>query len=307
MLFDDDKQTLSILHAHGLPEEVIAAAKARPGEGVAGWVAEHGEALLIDDITRDPRFAAKFAASANRGRKYNTRSLLSVPLAIGTEVVGVLNVNNKHSNAIFTSRDRDNLGLLASQAAVSVENARLYETLQRLAVTDPLTKLFRRNYFEEAMAAELGRCARYHRPLSVMMLDIDHFKRVNDSFGHQAGDQVLQALAGLLRRYGRKDDVIARYGGEEFCAMLVETDADGARLAAERVREAAEGFAFEVGRPEPLKITVSVGFASYPVHAETEPELVRRADLALYAAKHGGRNQVHGYREGLDMTPGGEA
>jgi diguanylate cyclase (GGDEF)-like protein len=306
MLFDDDKQFLRITHAEGLPHDVVGSVRVRPGDGVSGWVAEYGEALLVEDIENDARFKRRDERVRQR-RKYTTRSLLSVPLLIGTEVVGVLNVNNKASNAVFTERDRDNLTLLASQAAVSVENARLYETLQRLAVTDPLTKLFRRNYFEEQMDAELGRSRRYRRHLSVLMLDIDHFKKVNDNHGHQAGDVVLQALAGLLRRYGRKDDVIARFGGEEFCALLVETDIEGARLAGERIREAAAAFAFDVGRAEPLRITVSVGFASFPDHGRDGNELVKRADLALYAAKHGGRNQVRGYEPGLEMPAGGEA
>jgi len=168
-----------------------------------------------------------------------------------------------------------------------------------------LTKLFRRNYFEEQVDAELSRCVRYKRPLSVMMIDIDHFKSVNDTYGHQMGDQVLSALAGLLRRYGRKDDVIARYGGEEFVALLVETDDDGAQLAGERIREAAQAFAFDIGRAEPLRITVSVGHASFPDHTDTLEGLVGCADLALYAAKHGGRNQVRGYEAGLGMPHGG--
>ena len=304
MLFDDEKQGLRIRHAVGLPAEVVARAAARPGEGVTGWVAESGLPLLIEDITQDPRFQRKERRQDDQPGKYTTQSLLSVPLLIGTEVVGVLNVNNKADNAVFTSHDLANLTMLASQAAVSIENARLYETLQRLAVTDPLTKLFRRNYFEEQLETELGRCRRYGRPLSVMMLDIDHFKNVNDTYGHAAGDVVLQGLAGLLRRYGRKDDVIARYGGEEFVAYLVETDLDGARLAAERVRSAAEVQDFAIPDGRTIRVTISVGTAGFPADADDVAQLVQRADLALYAAKHGGRNQVQNYYDGLEMPTG---
>ncbi len=304
MLFEDDKQLLRIRHAVGLPAEVVERATAKPGEGVSGWVAESGQPLLIEDISRDLRFRPKDRREADRPGKYTTQSLLSVPLLIGTEVVGVLNVNNKIDNAVFTPHDLANLTMLASQAAVSIENARLYETLQRLAVTDPLTKLFRRNYFEEQMEAELGRCRRYGRPLSVMMLDIDHFKSVNDTYGHAAGDAVLQGLAGLLRRYARKDDLIARYGGEEFVVYLVETDQDGARLAGERVRMGTENQDFTLPDGRKLRVTISVGTASYPPDADDVSALVQRADLALYAAKHGGRNQVRNYYEGLEMPTG---
>ncbi len=304
MLFEDDKQHLRIRYAVGLPEEVVEKASAVVGQGVTGWVAERGQPLLIEDITRDERFQARQKGKAKG--KYSTRSLLSVPLLIGTEVVGVLNVNNKRNNAVFTHHDLGNLTMLASQAAVSIENARLYETLQRLAVTDPLTKLFRRNYFEEQLTAELGRCRRYGRPLSLMMLDIDHFKSVNDTYGHPVGDQVLQGLAGLLRRYGRKDDLIARYGGEEFVAYLVETDRAGAQLAGERIRSATEVQEFVTTDDRILKVTVSVGTASFPEDSDDPVELVRMADLALYTAKHSGRNQVCGYREGLAMPSAGD-
>jgi len=307
MLFDDDKQKLRIRHAVGLPPEVVERAVAKPGVGVAGAVAESGHPLLIEDITQDPRFQPRDRPDDQKPDKYTTQSLLSVPLLIGTEVVGVLNVNNKIDNAVFTAHDLANLTMLASQAAVSIENARLYETLQRLAVTDPLTKLFRRNYFEEQMEAELGRCRRYGRPLSVMMLDIDHFKSVNDTYGHAAGDAVLQGLSGLLRRYARKDDLLARYGGEEFVAYLVETDEEGARLAGERVRQGAENQEFILPDGRKLKITISVGTASFPSDADDVATLVQRADLALYAAKHGGRNQVRNYYEGLEMPTGSPA
>ncbi|NUP98422.1 MAG: sensor domain-containing diguanylate cyclase, partial [Armatimonadetes bacterium] len=206
---------------------------------------------------------------------------------------------------VFTAHDLSNLTLLASQAAVSIENARLYETLQRLAVTDPLTRLFRRNYFEEQLEAELGRCRRYGRPLSLMMLDIDHFKSINDTYGHPGGDQVLQGLAGVLRRYGRKDDLIARYGGEEFVAYLVETDQEGAALAGERIRSAVEQQDFVLNDGRRLRVTISVGTASFPNDGPDAAALMQRADLALYAAKHGGRNQVCGYYDGLEMPRGG--
>ncbi len=303
MLFEDDKQSLRIRYAVPEPDEAMLNARIVPGTGVAGWVVENEKPLLIEDITKDERFKPRDGGSSKR--KYTTRSLLSVPLMIGSEIVGVLNVNNKANNAVFNEHDLANLNMLASQAAVSIENARLYETLQRLAVTDPLTKLFRRNHFEEQLEQELGRCRRYGRPLSLMMLDIDYFKRVNDTYGHPVGDTVLQALAGLLRRYGRKDDVICRFGGEEFVAYLVETDEDGAKLAAERIRSAAEAQAISIGGGRELRITVSVGTASYPAAGDNGGELVRKADLALYAAKHGGRNRVCQYYDGMEMPEGG--
>jgi two-component system cell cycle response regulator len=160
------------------------------------------------------------------------------------------------------------------------------------AVTDPLTGLYNRAYFQEALAIEARRVDRYGRPMTVALLDLDHFKRVNDTLGHGAGDEALREVALRLRRAVRSTDVLARYGGEEFVVMLPETGVKNALQAAERLRAAVDGLTVTGAHGGSRAITVSVGVACLPTHATTLAELMQHADTALYAAKRAGRNRV---------------
>ena len=164
--------------------------------------------------------------------------------------------------------------------------------LMELAQTDPLTRLYNRRHLYEKLDVELNRCYRGGKPISLIMTDIDHFKRVNDQFGHQVGDEVLTKVADLLQQQLRTYDLAARYGGEEFCLVLPETDLDSACDVAERIRKSAEDMSF----PAPMEnytLTMSFGVAAYDGTTEGEiDEIIRFADDALYDAKHSGRNQV---------------
>lgn len=168
--------------------------------------------------------------------------------------------------------------------------------LQRLATTDPTTGVFTRRYFEERLEAECQAAERYNRALSLLMVDIDHFKRVNDRYGHQMGDHVLREIANILHASVRGTDTVARYGGEEFTIILIETQKegeDGAIAAAERIRHSiASDPIVTIGRNSPVTVTVSIGVANYPADAVYPKALVEAADQALYYAKRSGRNQV---------------
>ena len=182
----------------------------------------------------------------------------------------------------------------ATQAAAAIANARLYSEVQRLAITDPLTGLYNRRGFSEIGYREVERARRYKRPLSVIMLDIDHFKKVNDTYKHAVGDEVLRILAQRCRNRTREVDILGRYGGEEIVILLPETDRAGGLQAAEHLRKdvAEEPFETEVG---PLWITISLGVTD-SMGGECElDELVDRADAAMYAAKQAGRNRVMSY------------
>lgn len=186
------------------------------------------------------------------------------------------------------ARIKVQLKIKALQDALRASN----EQLRELSSVDPLTKLFNRRYFMQALEAEYARSVRYATPLSFLMLDIDHFKRLNDTYGHQAGDEVLRGLADLLRVRVRGSDVAGRYGGEEFCVLLPHTGLQGAAELAERIRAAVEGTPIEA-RGERLGITVSVGAAACPgPRVATADDLIRLADEALYEAKAAGRNRV---------------
>jgi diguanylate cyclase (GGDEF)-like protein len=195
----------------------------------------------------------------------------------------------------FTNRERELFHYLAGQAAVSVENVGLHETVERQAVTDELTGLSNRRRFQETMAAEVERSRRFGQQLGLVLLDIDDFKAVNDTYGHQQGDVVLREVARILRASSREIDEPARYGGEELAVVLPGTDLEGARLLAERVREGVEALRLPIigdEDAEPLRITASFGAASLPASADDVRGLVAAADEALYQAKRAGKNRT---------------
>lgn len=172
------------------------------------------------------------------------------------------------------------------------------QELEKLSISDGLTGLFNHRHMQEVVHEEFERAKRTGEPVSVVMFDFDHFKKVNDTWGHQVGDRVLQEMAGILQRTAREIDKIGRYGGEEFIVVLPDTGIDDAATFAERVRSRVEDHAFAVGRAEPLRLTVSAGAATYPHPAVYNPRtLIHRADQALYAAKAAGRNRVVRYNQ----------
>jgi diguanylate cyclase (GGDEF)-like protein len=160
-----------------------------------------------------------------------------------------------------------------------------------MAVTDSLTKLYIRRHFVQRLEDELRRARRYNHNLSLLVIDIDHFKTLNDKYGHQAGDAVLVEMARAFRRMTRATDVTARYGGEEFCIILPETPLEGAQIIAERLRVEIENVDISFTNYK-LKTTISIGVATFPIHAENVEGLIRAADLAMYKAKELGRNRT---------------
>lgn len=223
-------------------------------------------------------------------------SALAHPLhgSDGTAVVGVVSVGRE--GRTFTQADRDLFSYLAGQAAVSLENVDLHETVQRQAVTDELTGLSNRGRFEDLLAAEVERAHRFSdQRLGLVMLDIDDFKQVNDTHGHQMGDEVLREVARVLKETSREIDAPSRYGGEELAVVLPGTDIEGAYDMAERVRSGIEALDFPVsggGNGEVLKVTASFGAASGSGPEISGGGLIAAADAALYEAKRGGKNKT---------------
>jgi diguanylate cyclase (GGDEF)-like protein len=191
----------------------------------------------------------------------------------------------------FAKETRTLAEWLASQAAVALDNARLHEIVQRQAITDDLTGLVNRRRFIEALDAEVERARRFGSPLTVVLADLDNFKRVNDEHGHHAGDDVLRSFAGLLRSHVRDVDVCGRIGGEEFAIVLPETDQTGAASVAERMRESLATVPVGVSRGGPVEVTSSFGVAELESE-QSGSDLLRVADAALYRAKEAGKNRV---------------
>lgn len=227
-----------------------------------------------------------------KARLKGMESLLVLPLVAREEPIGTLIVAARNESA-FRGSIRETLEALGNQLAVAMANARAVRLLEEKATTDGLTGCLNKRAFLLEMEQRILAAQRFRRKLSIIVTDLDHFKAVNDTYGHASGDRVLQELGRVLQRVKRETDVVARFGGEEFCVLCEETDARGARLLAERVREelANTEVPTELG---PLKVTASLGVATFPDHASTAEALFAQGDKALYEAKHRGRNQVCG-------------
>jgi diguanylate cyclase (GGDEF)-like protein len=221
---------------------------------------------------------------------HGMESLLILPLVVREAPIGTLALAGKRPD-MFGASVRPALQALANQVAVALSNAASVARLEELATTDGLTGCYNKRYFNEQLKAKLQAAQRFGRKLSLIITDIDHFKGVNDTYGHATGDVVIQELGAILQKLKRETDVVARFGGEEFCVLCEETDTEGAVLLAERVRRQLEQTVFETEHGK-LKVTCSLGVASFPAHAPDAAGLFRISDRALYSAKHGGRNRV---------------
>jgi diguanylate cyclase (GGDEF)-like protein len=221
------------------------------------------------------------------------RSYVGAPIIVEGKTIGLLNLDSDKID-FFTPEHGERLRGFADQAAAAIEKARLFNEIQRLAITDGLTGIFNRGHLLKLAESEYERARRYKRPLSAIMVDADNFKRVNDQYGHPTGDVVLQNLAQLLRQNLRTNDVLGRYGGEEFLILMPETGYQSALEVARRIRHQTETTPMS-NADQPVTITVSLGVAACRTD-ETLDDLIRHADEALYAAKAAGRNCVRGYR-----------
>ena len=288
MLLDESSRQLVIRASHGLPENLLINANVSVGAGVSGKVAQTGQPIHLPDISELKDFFYYPGSNLTRG------SFLGVPLKLNNgRLIGVLNAHKPEARGFSESDVRLFTGV-AEHVAVAVENALTYQQTKELSNRDELTGLYNRRYFFERFEKEVERAKRYDRILSVIMIDIDHFKNYNDSFGHLQGDALLKKLAGLLEKCLRKADVIARYGGEEFFVLLPETDKEQARLAGEKLRLAVEETDFHAHAPElkPGKVTITLGISSLPRDALDALSLLDLADKALYFGKAQGRNRV---------------
>jgi len=297
-LYDETTNKLE-LHAHaGLSDNFIAHDRwsVKPG-GLTYEILDRGEVFVIEDTEQAGFFKNPLALEEG------IRSLIAVPLKMQRKIVGILYVDDFQPRQISADHVRM-LSILGSFASMSIDNARLYRRTLELACTDGLTGLYNQRQFKQMFAEEVARSARYAKPLSLILFDVDNFKKFNDTYGHPTGDVVLQELANLLKELLRGSDMLFRYGGEEFVAMLPETAFPEALLVAERIR-----IFVETESPRFLDrvsigqgITVSVGVASFPEDGNSPSILFKTVDDLMYEAKRKGKNQVH-YHERGDRCP----
>jgi diguanylate cyclase (GGDEF)-like protein len=284
MLLDDSTDELVVKVATGGRYRVFTGTPVKLGNGVCGQVARTGSGAICNDGFKDPRFK-------NFGSLMpveDIKSLICSPLKFKDGIIGVINIVNKRNGGQFRESDLSLLNLIASQAAVTIENNKLYE----LSITDGMTRLFVHRYFQARLNEELLRARRYGLTMSLIMIDIDNFKKFNDTYGHQVGDQVIQKVSQSIRDTVRTGiDVPCRYGGEEMSVIFPETRAEEAFQTAERLRENIAALRVPHSSGD-LHITVSIGVASYPIHAHDRENLIKVADKALYVSKGAGKNKT---------------
>jgi diguanylate cyclase (GGDEF)-like protein len=217
-------------------------------------------------------------------------SILCYPLVHKGETIGVVELLNKTTGA-FTREDRALIEMMLNPLAVAIRTVEMFENSERLTITDDLTKLYNYRYLMTYLAADVKRCLRYKKKVSLLFIDVDGFKRINDTFGHLVGSQALAEMGQVFRRIVRETDVVARYGGDEFVIVLPETPLNGAMVIAERIRRKVEECEF-VAQNLSIRLTVSLGVANCPKHTLTAEGLIKKADAAMYRAKELSKNSI---------------
>ena len=266
---------------------------------------------IIDNINRISKYKESFIAGEARGSKYyldlsevsnEIISSIYQPLLVKNQLIGCILLSSNKSNT-FLEEHLTVLSILASQAAIAIENAKLYKETKNRAIKDALTGLYNQSYFFSSLEAITGGCLTCDRnrcipcrTTSLIILDIDHFKKINDTYGHQAGDKILKDVSQIIKRNVRKTDITSRYGGEEFTIILPQTDENTAYIIAERIRLGIEQTNFETIDGQTINITISGGVSEFPKQADSGTTLLAYADRAMYTgSKRRGRNKISKY------------
>jgi diguanylate cyclase (GGDEF)-like protein len=260
---------------------------------LAAWVWENKKPIRY---TRGQKDKSLNSFSRKEGMLGSTQSFLMLPLLVGQDILGVIRLNSTKPDT-YQEYDQDVLSTLANQTAMVLENALMVRQIHDMAIRDGLTGLYNHRYFQEKLAEEIIKAERYNKDLSLALLDVDHFKKFNDSYGHQEGDKVLRSVSEVIQATVRdKIDTVARYGGEEFAVIVPESDGNVGKDLVERIRKNVEGYLFENNGKSLYRVTVSIGIASYPFDARDQKVLIQLADQALYEAKNSGRNCVRRFK-----------
>jgi diguanylate cyclase (GGDEF)-like protein len=253
----------------------IAGRTIPAGKGITGWVFSQGQPLLVADTTQDPRYI---------GLDPNVHSELAFPLMSRGRIVGVLNAESSQANA-FSDADLALLAAVGSQIASTLEVAQMHDRLKQEAMHDPLTRLYNRRLLLERLQQAIAHAERHQEQLSIVFVDVDQLKYVNDTYGHLAGDALLREVGVALTDSVRAEDVVARYGGDEFVVLLASTGAAAAGVVVQRIREGIARHHFMAAGRLITVPGISLGLASYPENGRTPEELLNAADHNLYATR----------------------
>jgi diguanylate cyclase (GGDEF)-like protein len=287
LMVDEAREELYFAIAVGTASEALKNVRLKVGEGIAGWVAKHGERLVVPDVMNDPRFAKRI----DEVTKWETRTIICVPLRSKHRVLGVIqlvNVDMEH----FNDQEVYFLQSLCDYGAIAIENARAVEKIQELTITDDCTGLYNARHLYKTLETEVYRSSRFGYEFSVLFIDLDHFKQVNDTHGHLIGSKLLNEIGYLIKAQLRLIDYAFRYGGDEFVVLLPQTGKDSALIVARRLRDSLRTSTFCTEEGLNLNVRASIGLATYPHDAKSPHDIIRQADEMMYLVKNTTRDNI---------------
>jgi diguanylate cyclase (GGDEF)-like protein len=295
LMLDEHTQELYFEIAIGSGADKLKDIRLKLGEGIAGWVAKHGEPVLVEDVRTDERFSPKFDEMTHT----DTRSVVCVPIKGREQILGVIELVNCLGKESFRKEDIPILKSLADYAAIALENARYVQRIHELTITDDCTALYNARHLNFVLDAEIYRSNRYGYQFSVVFIDLDYFKRVNDVHGHLVGSKLLWLIGDLIKNNLRMIDYAFRYGGDEFVVVLPQTSKENALLVVRRLKDLLNSRVFFGEEKLNIKVTASFGVAGFPIDGRTRKELLRMADEAMYLVKNTTRNNIALAGEGI--------
>jgi len=288
LLVDEAKQELYFELAIGKGAQALKDVRIKLGQGIAGWVAHNGKAVIVPDVSQDTRFFSE----VDEKTKMETRSIVAVPVRFRDHCLGVIELVNCVGPQGFHDRDLALLEALADFAAIALENARHVQRIHELTITDDCTSLYNARHLNFILETEVYRSQRYGYEFSLLFIDLDYFKKVNDSHGHLTGSKLLAEIGLVLKAHCRLIDFAFRYGGDEFVVLLPQTSKENACVVARRLHRLLGETTWLQAEELNVRITASVGVAAYPTDSRTKVELLHLADEAMYSVKNTSRDGV---------------
>lgn len=288
LLVDEEKRELYFELAVGKNAQILKDVRIKMGQGIAGWVAENEKAVIVPDVSTDTRFFSQ----VDEQTKVETHSIVAVPVRYRDHCLGVIELINCVGASGFHDRDLALLEALADFAAIALENARTVKRIHELTITDDCTALYNARHMNFILETEVYRSQRYGYEFSLIFIDLDHFKNVNDTYGHLVGSTLLAEIGQFVRSNCRLIDFAFRYGGDEFVIVLPQASKESAVVAAHRLHQLLREQVWLVQDGLEIRITASLGVASYPADAKSKVELLHLADEAMYMVKNSTRDAV---------------
>jgi diguanylate cyclase (GGDEF)-like protein len=295
LLLDEAKQELYFELAVGKASQALKDVRVKVGQGIAGWVAQHGEVVIVPDTSKDTRFFGK----VDEKTKMETRSIVAVPVNFRDTCLGVIELINCVGPEGFDPRDLKLLEALSDFAAIALENARHVKRIHELTIMDDCTSLYNARHMGVILDTEIYRSQRYNYEFSIVFIDLDHFKQVNDTHGHLVGSRLLAEIGEALKTNCRLIDFAFRYGGDEFVLLLPQTSKENAINVARRLHKLIRETVWLKSEGLNIHLTPSMGLAAYPVDSKTKEGLLHLADEAMYQVKNANRDRVAAANMGI--------